>query len=321
MSTNKPKLTEYPKRVLMDLSSDCNLKCPMCVVHGDTDNPKVNAIIKKQMKATDAKQILDEIVGHTTTIGPGLWSEPLMGRDIMMHLRSMKRRGFTLSMNTNALLLNKKTATNLVEIGVDSITISIDSTTNETLSKIRGVEKLEKIQDHVLQLLAIRGDSAVPRIGVSFTKQPENQHEEQEFIEKWTEIADFVRVGEIFENGKFPNIKINPEDRIPCAELYETMTIHTNGDVSICCLDGFKDVVVGNAVEEGVQNVWQGDKLNEIRKHHENGDWSKVPFCENCDRWASNSFTERQEGNLLIRQSAEFTFYNRIDRLNTWKSR
>lgn len=319
MSKYKLPLKPYPSRVLMDLSSDCNLKCPMCVVHGNTDDPKVLEIIKKNMKVTDAKQILDEIEGHTETIGPGLWSEPLMGRDILMHLNSMKRRGFKISMNSNGLLLNKKMAANLVEIDVDSITVSVDSTTNETLSKIRGVEKLEKIEQHVKQLLAIRGDAPSPRIGVSFTKQAENLHEEAKFIEKWTQIVDFVRIGEVFEEGKFPNIEIDQSKRIPCAELYETMTIHTNGDVSICCLDGFKDLVVGNAVQEGVKNVWHGDKLNEIRKHHENGEWDKVPFCKNCDRWASSQYEERTEGNLLIRKSAEFTFYNRLDRLNTWK--
>ncbi|WP_394191944.1 radical SAM/SPASM domain-containing protein [Pseudoalteromonas atlantica] len=319
MSTYKLPLEPYPSRVLMDLSSDCNLKCPMCVVHGSTDDPKVNAIIKKHMKVADAKQILDEIEGHTKTIGPGLWSEPLMGRDILMHLRSMKRRGFTISMNSNGLLMNKKMALSLVEFDVDSITVSVDATTNDTLSKIRGVEKLEKIEAHVKQLLELRGNNKSPRIGVSFTKQPENVHEVQNFIDKWVEITDFVRIGEIFEDGKFPHIDINHEHRKPCAELYETMSIHTNGDVSICCLDGFKDVVVGNVVETSVKEVWQGKALTKIRKHHENSEWDKVPFCKNCDRWASNIFEEKQEGNMLIRTSAEFTFYNRLDRLNSWK--
>lgn len=319
MSIFKLPLEPYPNRVLMDLSSDCNLKCPMCVVHGSTDDPKVNEIIKKNMKVIDAKKILDEIEGHTDFIGPGLWSEPLMGRDILMHLLSMKRRGFKISMNSNGLLLNKKMANSLVEIDVDSITVSIDASTNETLSKIRGVEKLEKIEAHVQQLIHIRGEKTSPRIGVSFTKQPENEHEVDEFVEKWVKITDFVRVGEIFVEGKFPHMNINHHQRKPCAELYETMTIHTNGDVSICCLDGFKDVIVGNAVETSVKDVWQGEPLNKIRQHHENEEWDKVPFCKNCDRWASSQFKERQEGNLLIRTSAEFTFYNRLDKLNSWK--
>lgn len=321
MTKYRLPVTPLPERVLLDLSSDCNLKCPMCVVHGDTNDPKVNEIIKKNMKVLDAKKILDEIEGNTQTIGPGLWSEPLIGKDILMHLRSIKLRGFKVSLNTNALLLNRKMASNLIDIGVDSITISIDSTTNDTLELIRGVRKLEKIEKHITQLLEIRGSKAIPRIGVSFTKQPENIHEEQEFIDKWTSIVDFVRVGEIFENGKFPNINIDHKSRIPCAELYNTMTIHTNGDVSICCLDGFKDVIVGNAVEEGVKNVWNGEKLNKIRQHHELGQWDKVPFCKNCDRWASSSYKDKSEGNLLIRSSAEFTFYNRIDRLESWNNK
>ncbi|MFT2111658.1 radical SAM/SPASM domain-containing protein [Marinomonas sp. 2405UD68-3] len=321
MTKSKLAVTPLPDRVLLDLSSDCNLRCPMCVVHGNTDDPRVNSIIKKNMKISDAKKILNEIEGSTQIIGPGLWSEPLMGKDILMNLENIKLRGLKISLNTNALLLNKEIASKLIEIGVDSITISIDATTNDTLKLIRGIRKLEKIEKHITQFLELRGEKSIPRLGVSFTKQPENIHEEQDFIKKWTEVVDFVRVGEIFENGKFPNIKVDQKKRIPCPELYNTMAIHTNGDVSICCLDGFKDVIVGNAVKEGVENVWNGEKLNEIRNHHELGQWDKIPFCKNCDRWASSSYEDTIEGSLLIRRSAEYTFYNRIDRLKSWNNK
>ncbi len=319
MSNQRIPVTELPGRLLLDFSSDCNLKCPMCVVHGSTDDPRVAAVIKKSMRIEHSKQILDEVVGKTHTIGPGLWSEPLMGKDILLHLRSIKHRGMAVSMNTNALLLNKKMAQDLVEIGVDSITVSIDSTTPETLNKIRGITNLDKIERHVLDLLAIRGEQSAPRIGVSFTKQPANLHEEQDFIAKWTPVVDFVRIGEIFENGKFPNISLAHKPRTPCAELYKTMTVHTNGDVSVCCLDGFKEMIVGNVVESSVKAVWHGEKLTEIRQHHEDGNWDAVPFCKNCDRWASDDFEEWQEHDLLIRKSAEFTFYNRLDKLKNWK--
>lgn len=321
MSNQRIPVTELPERLLLDFSSDCNLKCPMCVVHGTTDDPRVAAVIKKSMKIEHAKQILDEVAGKTHTIGPGLWSEPLMGKDILLHLRSVKQRGMAVSMNTNALLLNKKMAQELVEIGVDSITVSIDSTTPETLNKIRGITNLDKIERHVLDLLVMRGEQPAPRIGVSFTKQPANLHEEQEFIAKWTQVVDFVRIGEVFENGKFPAIDLSDKPRVPCGELYRTMAVHTNGDVSICCLDGFKEMIVGNVVETSVKDVWNGDKLNHIRALHEAGKYDEVPFCKNCDRWASNEYSEQQQGELLIRKSPEYTFYNRLDKLESWQKR
>src|SRR5438445_10174415 len=34
---------ELPPRVLLDLVTDCNLKCPMCIVHGATDDRRPKA--------------------------------------------------------------------------------------------------------------------------------------------------------------------------------------------------------------------------------------------------------------------------------------
>lgn len=311
-------ITELPPRLLLDVNSDCNLKCPMCVVHGGSDDPKINAIIKKKMTVDNARAILDEVMSAKPAIGPALWSEPLMSKDILTHLKNMKDRELNVSINTNGLLLTKKIAKALIELKIDSITISVDSTTPETLKLIRGVDRLDKIESNILQMLELRGELELPRIGVSFTKQADNIHEHDEFIDRWVNIVDFVRTGELFEDGRFPEVNLDMSKRTPCSELYTTMAIHTDGDVSICCLDGFKDQVVGNVLEEGVSQVWQGEKLQQVRHYHETGQFQKVPFCLKCERWASNQYTEEVVDGILIRRSPEYTFYNNPARLENW---
>jgi radical SAM protein with 4Fe4S-binding SPASM domain len=315
---NKIEVAPLPPRILMDLKSDCNLKCPMCVVHGDTENPQVQDIIGKNMSKDVVKKILHEVSSVQPSVGPSLWSEPLLNKDLLTHLKSMKSHGMNVSINTNGLALTESMARSLVEIGINSITVSIDAITPETLLKVRGIDKLVRIEQNILKLLSIRGGKSLPRIGVSFTKQSTNLHEHDRFIQKWTEIVDFVRTGELFADTKFPGIRIDRTQRKPCPELYNTMAIHTNGDVSICCLDGFKDMIVGNVATNTVQKVWQGETMQKIRRNHENGDWDQVPFCKNCDRWASSDYQEKTEGKLLIRKSTEYTFYNRLDRLENW---
>ena len=75
-----------------------------------------------------------------------------------------------------------------------SISFSIDSVTRDTLEKIRGVDKLEKIEAAVFRMLAARGDRELPRISVSFTLQDKNRHEEAAFVERWSGLVDCVRV-------------------------------------------------------------------------------------------------------------------------------
>jgi len=316
---NEIDVSELPPRILLDLNSYCNLKCPMCIVHSDIENPKVKQIIRQRMSADQARQILDEVMAAQPAVGPSLWSEPLMAKDILVHLQNMKARGMNVAINTNGLLLDKKMANELVALEIDAITISIDAVTKETLQKIRGIDKLEKIENNVHQLIMLRGDRDLPRIGVSFTKQCENISEHDDFIEKWMPIVDFVRTGEVFEEGRFPEINLDRKQRTPCPELYTTMAIHTNGDVSICCLDGFKDHRVGNALEQGVRAVWQGEEMQKVRRYHENGEYHKVPLCTNCDRWAASKYSEEVVDGILIRKSSEYTYYNNLEKIKNWK--
>ena len=308
---------DLPPRIIMDLRTDCNLKCPMCVVHGSTDDPRLKAWLRRDMDLEKASRILDEVMSAKPMIMPSLWSEPLLARNFKAHVRNVKDRGLTLAANTNGLTLTEDLARFLVEMKVDAIAISIDATTKETLKKVRGIDKLAKIHAAVDRMIAARGDNMLPRIGVSFTIQPDNAHEREAFVEYWAQRVDFVRVGELFENGHFPNVKTKGP-RKPCPALYSTMAIHANGDVSLCCIDGFGETNVGNVFEEGVRAVWNGDKLNQVRKWHEEGEWEKVPFCKDCERWMSYGFEEEIRDGLLIRKSPEYTYYNRLDRLENW---
>ncbi|TMO44832.1 molybdopterin biosynthesis protein MoeA [Pseudoalteromonas sp. S4389] len=319
MSDNKIPVPHLPPRLLMDLYTDCNLKCPMCIVHGKPDAPELKGMLKKSMTLANAKKILDEAMPAAPAVGPTLWSEPLMSKDILIHLKSMKMRNMNISMNTNGLLMSKKMSQALIEIGVDSITVSVDATTPEVLEQVRGIKNLDKIKNNLFNLLELRGDTPLPRIGVSLTKQDSNLHQVDEFVDYWVNIVDFVRIGEIFDEGTFPNVDVDHSQRKPCPEIYSTMPIHTDGDVSLCCLDGFKDQIVGNVLEEGVSGVWNSDKLNEIRYYHETGQWDKVPFCKSCERWSSSDYTEEVIGQVLIRRSTEYTFYNDVKKLNNWR--
>jgi radical SAM protein with 4Fe4S-binding SPASM domain len=312
-----PPVPELPPRVIIDLRTDCNLKCPMCIVHGDPGNPQLRGFLRRDMPLDKARHMLDELMAARPLVMPSLWSEPTLSRDFRAYVKEIKSRGMTLAMNTNGLTLREPLARFMVEHEVDAVSFSIDAVTKETLEKVRGIDKLDKLHEAVALMLRVRGGHPRPRIGVSFTVQPANRHERAAFVAHWAPRVDFVRVGELFENGRFPNVKVEGPRR-PCPALYSTMAIHANGNVSLCCLDGFGETNVGNVFEEGVKAVWNGEKLNQVRRWHETGAFDKVPFCESCERWASYGFEETLEDNLLIRRSPEYTYYNRIDRLENW---
>jgi len=317
------EIPDLPERYLLDLRTECNLRCPMCLLHGSDDEARKESAVGK-MEVDSARKILDEIMTVKPLIQPSMWGEPLLAKDLRQHLTNMKERGISVSMNTNGLTLREDMARFFVEVQLDSLFFSLDSTTPETLKKVRGVDKLEKIQENLKMMLRVRDEmgGVFPRIGATFTIQEDNEHELEEFVDQWVQIADVVRVGTVFEEGSLSGITM-PEKRVPCGALYHTMPVHYNGDVSICCFDSFAEQIVGNVFEDGgVKAVWHGDKLNEIRRFHETGQFDKVPFCKDCNAWAGyvyeEEITERAGVPVLERRSHQFIYYNRIDRLESW---
>jgi MoaA/NifB/PqqE/SkfB family radical SAM enzyme len=312
-------VSELPERLLVDFATKCNLRCPMCPVWGSEDDNAIDSV-KGVMNADASRRMLDELAPGRPLVQPSIYGEPTLIPNLRERLAEMKARGMTVAMNTNGLTLDDRLAADMVEIGVDSIFFSLDSVTRETLEKIRGIDKLEKIEAAVFRMLAARGDREKPRIGVSFTIQDANRHEQEAFVERWVGLVDCVRLGLVFENGTFADMK-EPEVRLPCPAIYKTMPVHNDGTVTICCLDGFKSTNVGNVFTDGVKAVWHGEEFAKVRYYHETAQWDKVPFCKSCNGWAQYEFSEEVRDGVLIRRSPEFTYYNRIDRLTNWHGR
>ncbi len=308
---------ELPGRVLLDLATKCNLRCPMCVVWGSEDEQAVDSV-QGVMDLESSRRLLDEIMAAKPLVQPNMWGEPLLAPNLREQLMEMKRRGIAVAMNTNGLTLNEDLARFFVEQKVDSVMFSIDAVTRSTLRKIRGIDKLEKLETAVFRLLKMRGEAEYPRVGVSFTIQDENRHEVYEFVSRWAGVVDVVRTGVVFENGTFPDMATPPK-RVPCPALYNTLPVHNDGTVTVCCLDGFKSTNMGNVFKDGVKAVWQGEEFAKTRYYHETGQWDKVPFCKPCNGWAQYEFTEEVRDGLLIRKSPQYTYYNKIARLKNWK--
>lgn len=309
-------IPELPGRVLLDLATKCNLRCPMCVVWGSEDDESVESVTGV-MDLEASRRLLDEIMVAQPLVQPNMWGEPLMAPNLREQIIQMKERGIAVAMNTNGLTLNENLAQFFVEQKVDSVMFSIDAVTRPTLRKIRGIDKLEKLETAVFRLLKMRGEAEFPRVGVSFTIQDENRHEVDEFVSRWAGVVDVVRTGVVFENGTFPDMNTPPK-RVPCPAIYNTLPVHNDGTVTVCCLDGFKATNMGNVFKDGVKAVWQGEEFAKIRYYHETEQWEKVPFCKPCNGWAQYEFEEEIRDGLLIRKSPQYTYYNKVARLTNW---
>jgi MoaA/NifB/PqqE/SkfB family radical SAM enzyme len=308
---------DLPDRLLVDFATRCNLRCPMCPVWGLEDEAQI-APLKGIMNLSAARELLDEFTTKKPMVAPSIYGEPLLIPNLREVLGAVKSRGMALALNTNGLTLTEGIAQFFCDIEVDSVMFSIDATTKQTLKKVRSVDKLEKIESAVFRLMKARGDREYPRIGVSFTIQDDNRHEADDFVARWVGVVDVVRMGIVFEDGRFPEM-VEPPQRVPCPVIYKTMPVHNDGSVRLCCLDGTRTTNMGNVFDEGVRRVWHGEAFAKVRYYHETAQWDKVPFCKNCNGWAQYEYEEEIRDGLLIRRSPEYVYYNTINRIGNWK--
>ncbi len=282
----------FPKVILIDTISFCNLRCSMCV------HPEMTR--KKGVMAWPTfTKIIDEIaeVDKDVRVWMVFFGEALLLKrrkpSIFEMITYAKQKGLTdVVLNSNANLLDEKAAKSLIDAGLDAIYIGIDAFHPETYSKIRVGGNYEKTVDNVRGLIRLKKDlnTAKPEIFVQFVEMDINSSEKEGFVEYWTEQGTTVKIRpKVSWAGMIeaPNLILDNKDRWPCYWAMQTMSITDTGKVVTCAVDLDARFIAGDINQESIRDVWNG-ALRELRQLHESSRFDELPSnCRNCRDWQS----------------------------------
>jgi radical SAM protein with 4Fe4S-binding SPASM domain len=70
---------------------------------------------------------------------------------------------------------------------------------------------------------------------------------------------------------------------VACTLPWEVMTVTWNGDVVPCCYDYDAKMVLGNMGEQSLSEIWNGDKIQSIRKEFVANRVTN-PLCRHCEK-------------------------------------
>ena len=281
----------FPKVVLLDTCSFCNLRYSMCV-------HKVMTRAKGFMPPGLFAKLIDEIaaVDPSTRVWMIFFGEPLVARrkkpTIFDMIAYAKSRGLTdVVVNSNANLLDDDSAQQLIASGLDAIYIGIDATTPQTYGRVRVGGKFSTVVENVLNLLRrVKESSSSLRVFVQFVEMHENAGERFEFERFWSKAGANVKVRpKVSWAGKVdaPNLLLGDEQRWPCYWAMQTMSVTDRGLVVTCAVDLDAQFVAGDANVASLSEIWNG-KLAELRRLHEQRRFSELPDpCRNCRDWQS----------------------------------
>ena len=173
-----------------------------------------------------------------------------------------------------------------VEFGVDVINIAIDGATPATFESIRKHLKLDTVEANVKRLIDTRNRSKATRpfIMVHMIHMPENAHETDLFLKKWTGVADQAGIAGIVSRvgSVAVPLPLGRPDPFPCFLLWNQLPVLSDGTVAMCCDDWNGAAGIGNLNTQSIRDVWRSGQRNALRSLHLQGRPNDIDLCRAC---------------------------------------
>jgi radical SAM protein with 4Fe4S-binding SPASM domain len=283
---------DFPKVILIDTVSYCNLKCSMCF-HREMKRKK--GIMSWELFT----KIVDEIaeVDKDARVWMVFFGEALIIKkhrpSIFEMIAYAKSKELTdVVLNSNANLMDEDASRGLIDSGLDAIYIGIDAFTPETYSQIRVGGNYERTVENVVTLLRLKESLNVekPEVFVQFVEMESNKCEKEAFTKFWTEQGAIVKIRPMVSWAgmvEAPNLVLENDERWPCYWAMRTMSITDTGKVVTCAVDLDAQFIAGDVNTASLKEIWKG-KLKELRQLHLSKRFDELPEnCKHCRDWQS----------------------------------
>ncbi len=281
----------FPESLGVEMTNRCNLDCVFCP-RDDIERPLQN------MKDDLFEKIVDEASKHEfVSFQPqGLGESMAHTRWSALVQYASDKGVWPITLISNGGLLNDEKIDTLLSSKVEVITFSIDSTDPEVFAKVRRRGKLPEIETRVRQLLEEKKNRKLskPRVVLRIIRMKENEHEIDEFYQRWTPFLgenDEITTSEVHTwqgrvedrtVGSFQAFEGQDDPRVPCMMPFKQLNVLVDGDATPCCYDNNAKLLIGNVRDKSIGEIWHDEPIEEIRRLHLEGRVDAIPFCAAC---------------------------------------
>ena len=261
----KSIIADYPLHVDIELASVCNLRCPMCYTITEEFKSKVNA---KLMDYSLFTKLVDECAaGGVYSIRLSLRGESFLHPKIVDAIRYAKSKGIKeVSTLTNGVRLDEKMFTELMNLGMDWITISFDGM-HEMYESIRKPAKFDRAVEKIAHYAEIKkaAGKVKPVIKVQAVL-PSIQDDPKAFYDVFAPITDMVSSNPLIDYLQNDDTsKIAYIENFSCPQLYQRLVVGADGLVMMCSNDEENLHVLGDANKTTLHEIWHGPLLTKAR--------------------------------------------------------
>jgi radical SAM protein with 4Fe4S-binding SPASM domain len=258
---------DYPLHVDLELSSACNLKCPMCPTVTEMYKTNVDLML---MKYDLFKKVVDEIgPAGVYSIRVSWVGEATMHKQFIEAIKYAKSKGVKeVSTLTNGYRLSDPGfCDQIVESQLDWITVSIDGV-DATYEKIRKPITFPQIQQGLRNLKEARARAGSLKPGIKIQGVwPAVKENPDRYMTVFTPLTDMIFTNPLIDyHHNDTDIEYVPN--FTCYQPFQRLVIRSNGEAVMCSNDDMGQVVVGDARTQTVREIWHGERMERIRKDH-----------------------------------------------------
>lgn len=265
-----------PTKLMLEPTSRCNLKCPLCV-SGLGQIPK-----KSDMTLESFVDIYDQLELGCRSVTFHNFGEPLLNRQVPAMIAHAKRNGCAWTgLSSNATLLTERWCEALTTCGLDHIWVCVDGLTQETYGRYRIGGKLAKVLEGIRRLVRHAKEKGSPlEIAMQFIVFKHNEHE----LEDVRRFAEDLGVHQLdikisgsatrtpeFRPAEEEHLAVNRSGMRSgplCHWVYETIVVNCDGHVMPCCWAGHNPVYsMGNVFHHSVEEIWNTERYRRLREN------------------------------------------------------
>ena len=283
MNGSSIEVPEFPPYLLIEPTSICNLRCVMCfqVDESFNRNKSLMGLMSWELFTSVVDQAVENDCNAITMASRG---EPTLHKRFGDMLHYLNEKGvLDTKINTNATRLSEKLIHDILSSEVGNVTFSVDAITEESYEQIRVRGKFDQVLSNIKLFNEIRekhypNSPTTTRVSGVAVNPDQNPQEMQAF---WSEIVDEVTiVPNIQRWDSYNNPRFNRKEL--CKILYSRMYVWWDGTCNPCDFDYKSILNVGNANDDSLKEIWQGERYSRIRNHHENMRRSELNPCDRC---------------------------------------
>ncbi|MCK4658761.1 MAG: radical SAM protein [Phycisphaerae bacterium] len=272
-----------PFEYVIEVSSRCNLSCPMCPRRIST------TLGNSDMDLTTFHRALDRIRETASFIWLAGLGEPMMNKHFMRMIAECHEAGIATGASTNGTFLTDKWQEHLLDSRLDVLVVSFDGADKETYEKIRVGADFDRVFNNVRRFAARKVERSLgkPWLILQMLELSDTRSQVQAFRRMWSiPGVDAVRVKkdelQFDESLAFPGQRKRASKQ-PCLFLWRgTPLIQSDGSFVPCCY-GAADKSFGNMQEATAKELWNSPRIREVRRSHLAGRSLEEPFCRNCN--------------------------------------